>query len=136
MSVRTRRYNLIVVFSKDCSHLLFCKRTCAPFIGKCNFVGGKIEDGESSQEAAERELYEETGIIAENRTEVKMLITLAYPSGLTLEVFETVLTDEVLLVPEKNLLYWVPVSFDFSDDMFASSNISYIVKYAVECLGH
>ncbi len=43
-------YNCIVVFSKDKSKLLFCKRTKDPYKGLHNLVGGKIENGENGFE--------------------------------------------------------------------------------------
>lgn len=55
-------YNLIVVFNKEKDKSLFCIRANEPFKGMYNFVGGKIEAGENFEEAAYRELYEETGI--------------------------------------------------------------------------
>ena len=57
-----RKLNLIVVFNKDLSKGLFCIRAKEPYKGKYNFVGGKVEEGETNDEAAYRELFEETGI--------------------------------------------------------------------------
>lgn len=56
------RMNCIVVFNKTKDRILFCKRQKDPFGGRLNFVGGKVEKGESSEDAAYRELYEKTGI--------------------------------------------------------------------------
>ena len=56
------RLNVIMVFSPDGEKLLFCRRTKEPFRGKFNMVGGHIEAGESDEEAAYRELEEESGI--------------------------------------------------------------------------
>lgn len=57
-----RKLNLIVVFNKDLSKGLFCIRSKDPYKGKYNFVGGKVEENETNDEAAYRELFEETGI--------------------------------------------------------------------------
>ena len=57
-----RIYNCIVVFNKEKNAALFCKRQKDPYKGLYNFVGGKVEFGEESEEAAYRELQEETGI--------------------------------------------------------------------------
>lgn len=51
--------NCIVVFDKDKEKVLFCKRKKEPFKGLYNFVGGKVESGETSDAAAYRELQEE-----------------------------------------------------------------------------
>ena len=57
-----RHCNCIVVFDKNKEKLLFCKRAKNPYKGLLNFVGGKVEPEETSEHAAYRELFEETGI--------------------------------------------------------------------------
>ena len=57
-----RKLNLIVVFNTDLEKGLFCIRSKEPYKGLYNFVGGKVEENETNDEAAYRELYEETGI--------------------------------------------------------------------------
>ena len=57
-----RKLNLIVVFDTDLKNVLFCIRAKEPYKGLYNFVGGKVEENETNDEAAYRELYEETGI--------------------------------------------------------------------------
>jgi len=57
-----RKLNLIVVFNENLEKALFCIRAKQPYKGLYNFVGGKVEKGESNEEAAYRELFEETGI--------------------------------------------------------------------------
>ena len=52
--------NCSVIFNKQKDKVLFCKRTKEPYKGLYNFVGGKVEPGESSFDAAYRELQEET----------------------------------------------------------------------------
>ena len=55
-----RTYNCIVVFNKAKDAALFCKRQKNPYEGRYNFVGGKVEPGDTSEDAAYRELQEET----------------------------------------------------------------------------
>ena len=57
-----RKLNLIVVFKKNLDKVLFCIRAKEPYKGMYNFVGGEVEEGEINDEAAYRELFEETGI--------------------------------------------------------------------------
>ena len=47
-----RKLNLIVVFNTDLEKVLFCIRVKEPYKGLYNFVGGKIEDDETNDEAA------------------------------------------------------------------------------------
>ena len=57
-----KKLNLIVIFSKTLDDVLFCIRAKEPYKGLYNFVGGKVENNETNDEAAYRELFEETGI--------------------------------------------------------------------------
>ena len=57
-----KQYNLIVVFNDNLEKSLFCIRAKDPYKGLYNFVGGKVEEGETNDNAAYRELFEETGI--------------------------------------------------------------------------
>ena len=72
-----RHCNCIVIFNKNKDKLLFCKRAKDPYKGLYNFVGGKLEKGESSKDAAYRELYEETGITKQD-IELHRLMDMTY----------------------------------------------------------
>ena len=72
-----RKLNLIVVFNKDLSKGFFCIRTKDPYKGKYNFVSGKVEENETNDEAAYRELFEETGI-SKNDIELDHFMDLNY----------------------------------------------------------
>ena len=54
--------NLLVIYSCDCKEILMCRRRKDPYKGLLNFTGGKVKYGESSIDAAYRELFEETSI--------------------------------------------------------------------------
>ena len=47
-----RKLNLIVVFSTNLDKVLFCIRAKEPYKGLYNFVGGKVENGETKDDAA------------------------------------------------------------------------------------
>ena len=66
-----RRYNLIVVYDQNEQKLLMCKRKKEPYKDLLNFVGGKIESGETDEEAAYRESFEETGISSDDILEAQ-----------------------------------------------------------------
>ncbi|AXN40765.1 DNA mismatch repair protein MutT [Peribacillus butanolivorans] len=61
-----RSFKYTVCFIKQGSKLLMLNREKAPIMGVWNGVGGKIERGESPEEAALREVEEETGIHLED----------------------------------------------------------------------
>ena len=52
-----RKLNLIVVFNKSLNKVLFCIRAKEPYKELYNFVGGKVEENESNDDAAYRELF-------------------------------------------------------------------------------
>lgn len=61
-----KKMNVIVVFNKDMTKTLMCKRTKEPYKGMYNLVGGKIEKENDGLNEAYRELYEETNISKED----------------------------------------------------------------------
>lgn len=126
--------NCIVVFNKDKSEVLFCKRTKEPFKGQYNFVGGKVEKDESSINAAYRELEEETGISAEDIKLYRMMDITYYHLNFVLELYVGRLQEEMELVEEVNPLEWLSIEENFADpDRFAGKqNIAHIINVAME----
>ena len=125
-----RKLNLIVVFNKDLSNCFFCIRAKEPYKGMYNFVGGKVEEGESNDDAAYRELFEETGI---SNTDIKLdhfmdLNYFKYENNL--QVYYGILENEVELVEEKNKLEWVKIDDGLlNNDKFAGNyNIPHIIR--------
>jgi 8-oxo-dGTP pyrophosphatase MutT (NUDIX family) len=59
-----KRYAQSIVFSPDFSHVMVLTKRHGPefLIGRLNFPGGHIEEGESPEEAASRECKEEADI--------------------------------------------------------------------------
>lgn len=125
-----RKLNLIVVFNKDLNKGLFCIRSKNPYKGKYNFVGGKVEENETNDEAAYRELFEETGI-SSNDIELDHFMDLNYfKYENNLQVYYGILKNEVTLVEEKNKLEWVTINEELlNNEKFAGNyNIPHIIK--------
>ena len=125
-----RKLNLIVIFNEDLSKTLFCIREKEPYKGLYNFVGGKVEENETNEEAAYRELFEETGI---SNKDVKLdhfmdLNYFKYENNL--QVYYGILKHEVNLVEEKNKLEWVAINDELLDNSkFAGNyNIPHIIR--------
>lgn len=59
-----RTYVLCFVFSLNFDCIILIDKTTGPanLIGKANALGGKVEDGETTEEAATRETGQEAGI--------------------------------------------------------------------------
>ena len=124
-----RKLNLIVVFSKELNNVLFCIRSKEPYKGLYNFVGGKVEEGESNEEAAYRELFEETGISRKD-IELDYFMDLNYfKYENNLQVFYGILKHDVTLVEEKNRLEWVEINDELlNNEKFAGNyNIPHII---------
>ena len=124
-----RKLNLIVVFNKDLNKVLFCIRAKEPYKGLYNFVGGKVEENETDEEAAYRELFEETGI-SQKDIELDHFMDLNYfKYGNNLQVYYGILKHEVTLIEEKNKLEWVIINDELlNNEKFAGNyNIPHII---------
>ena len=125
-----RKLNLIVVFNTNLDKVLFCIRAKEPYKGLYNFVGGKVEKNESNDNAAYRELFEETGISNQN-IELEHFMDLNYfKYENNLQVYYGILEHEVDLVEEKNKLEWVAINEKILDNSkFAGNyNIPHIIR--------
>ncbi len=125
-----KKLNLIVIFSKTLDDVLFCIRAKEPYKGLYNFVGGKVENNETNDEAAYRELFEETGISSKD-IELDHFMDLNYfKYGNNLQVYYGILKHEVTLVEEKNKLEWVSIDDRLLDNSkFAGNyNIPHIIR--------
>ena len=92
--------NCIVVFNKDKTKVLFCKHKKDPFKGTLNFVGGKVESGESPEDAAYRELQEETGISRRKIRLYRLMDMRYYHQDLLLQIFVGQLYEDITLAEE------------------------------------
>lgn len=123
-------YNCIMIYNQDEDRLLFCKRLWDPYEGMYNLVGGKIDDGENGFAAAYRELYEETGISAEDVELTHMMDFTYYNQKCYVEVYVGTLNKDVDLKPEKHPLHWLSLDEDFfSLEKFAGEgNIGHMIE--------
>ena len=125
-----KKLNLIVVFSKNLDKALFCIRAKEPYKGLYNFVGGKVEEGDTNDNAAYRELFEETGI-SHNDIELDHFMDLNYfKYENNIQVYYGILQHKVKLVEEKNKLEWVNIDDGLlNNEKFAGNyNIPHIIK--------
>lgn len=125
-----KKLNLIVVFNNTLDKVLFCIRAKEPYKGLYNFVGGKVEENETNDEAAYRELFEETGI-SSNDIELDHFMDLNYfKYENNLQVYYGILEHEVKLIEEKNKLEWVAINEELlNNKKFAGNyNIPHIIK--------
>ena len=127
-----REFNLIAIFNKTMDKALFCIRAKDPYKGLYNFVGGKVEEGEFNDNAAYRELYEETGISREDIKLDHFMDITYFKYGNNLQVYYGILDKEVTLIEEKNKLEWVSIdneSLLLDNNKFSGNyNIPHIIK--------
>ena len=126
--------NCIVVFNRGKDSVLFCKRKKEPYAGLLNFVGGKVEAGETSEDAAYRELWEETGLRLVRVNDILLMDITYYYQKFVLEMYVGKLEEDVTLHEEKNPLLWIPLTENFADpDRFAGEqNIAHIINVALK----
>lgn len=125
-----RRYNLIVVYDQNEQKLLMCKRKKEPYKDLLNFVGGKIESGETDEEAAYRESFEETGISSDDIVLTHIMNFIYHLSQNELDIYAGKLKANVSLREEENKLFWMDRSENFCDmTRFAGEcNIEHILQ--------
>ena len=133
MKLPDKVMNCIVVFNKDKDKVLFCKRKKEPFKDRLNFVGGKVEPGETSEAAAYRELQEETGITRRQIRLFRLMDLTYYYQDFILEIYVGRLNEDVVLKEETNPLLWLPLDEDYTDrERFAGEqNIAHIINIAL-----
>ena len=125
-----KKLNVVIVYNPGESQVLMCKRSKEPYKGMMNFVGGKVEQGESEIDAAYRELFEESGISKQDIRLTHIMNFQYFISGLELEVFAGKLSHEVTLKEEINSLFWVDRNENFCDmNRFAGEcNIEHMLQ--------
>ena len=124
-----KKYNVVVVFDKDLSKTLMCKRTKEPYKGMFNLVGGKIEKENDGLNEAYRELREET--INIDDISLVHFMNMEYISfDKSIEVYYGILNKEVNLVEEVNKLEWIDINDNFFDmNRYAGEgNIGHIIE--------
>ena len=124
-------YNVIAVFSPDKSRMLMCRRAKDPYKGLINFVGGKIEPNESGEDAAYRELYEETGITRSDIGLVNLMDFTYQLDSCYVEVYAGQLVREVNVGGEENPLFWSGLEHNFFDpaNYAGEGNIGHIMEH-------
>ncbi len=125
-----KKLNVIIVYNKEDSKILMCKREKEPYKGKFNLVGGKVEPNEQELNAAYRELQEETGITNSDITLTHLMNFQYKLLDMELEVYVGKLNKNVNLVEEVNKLYWMDKNENFFDiNKFAGEgNIGHMLK--------
>ncbi len=125
-----KRVNCIIVIHPSKRKLLFCKRTSDPYRGLYNFVGGKIETGETGLDAAYRELFEETGIDREHIRLAPFMDYAWHIQQISMEVYVGTLKADVPLRAEKHPLFWLDLQRNFFDcALFAGEgNIGHMME--------
>lgn len=105
--MQMKHSNCIVILNQNGDEVLFCRRMKDPYKGLYNFVGGKLEPGESSEAAAYRELQEETGISRRDIRLYRLMDLTYYHLNFVLEIYMGVLERDVELQEEVNPLQWL-----------------------------
>ena len=125
-----KKLNVILVYDKNESKILMCKREKEPYKGKYNLVGGKVEKNEDELHAAYRELQEETGITNNDITLTHIMNFQYIIKDMELEVYAGKLNKDIKLVEELNNLYWIDKNENFFDlDKYAGEgNIGHMLQ--------
>ena len=125
-----KKYNVIVVFNKNLSKTLMCKRTKEPYKGMLNLVGGKIDRENDGLNEAYRELREETNINYDDISLIHFMNIEYVTLDKYLEVYYGILNKDVSLVEEVNKLEWIDMNDNFFDmrKYAGEGNIGHIIE--------
>ena len=129
-----KEFNLIVVIHPSREKILMCRRKKNPYLGKINFVGGRVEPNEDLLEAAYRELFEETSITKQDITLKHLMDCTYYLSDCVIGVYAGKLKREVEVFGEENTLLWSSFNHNFFDmEKYAGiGNIGHILEEVKE----
>lgn len=144
------KYVLIMLRNEYGQYLMVKKSKPPEQFGKMNFIGGKVEDGETYEQAAYRECIEESGIIPKNIREV-----IVYQGGefeslggglFTIHVFYAE-TDKLEITPHEDEVdtpVWVsdweisdkPICKKYQDNYNPLIFMDNVVKLRLFCQNH
>jgi 8-oxo-dGTP diphosphatase len=123
-------YNVILLYNANGDKILMCERRKPPYQGLRNLVGGKVEPGEESLNAAYRELYEETSVTRESVSLLHLMDFTYYNPECRVEVYAGKLNRDVPVSGDENDLLWVAANDDFFDTTryAGEGNIGHMVE--------
>ena len=109
-------YNVVWVYNPARDRVLMCLRRKDPYKGLYNLVGGKIEPGESSPDAAWRELREETGIDRDDFDLLRLMDFVYHQEdACRVEVWAGTLKRDITPHGDENELKWLALDENFFD---------------------
>ena len=129
-----KKLNLIVVFNPNMTQSLFCIRSKEPYKGLYNFVGGKVEEKETMEQALIRECREELDITVAV-DDVFMEVQHEYPDLLVrLTLFNATIAEGTPKMLEHNDIRWIFVE-EIPQYDFCPADVD-ILKRLMEEKGH
>jgi len=123
-----RQVGVALIFNKTKNKVLIGRRApTEPYSGFWEFPGGKLEKGETPEEAIQRELMEELNVKSHIKTKFDEL-TCTYPTGkFKLLIYFTEIDDSTLTLRVHDKLEWVKINEAFNYNLF-SSNVKILNK--------
>jgi 8-oxo-dGTP diphosphatase len=108
-------YNVMLIYNEIGDKILMCERRKPTYKGLRNLVGGKVEMGETSLDAAYRELCEETSLTRDMVNLLHLMDFTYYNPECCVEVYTGKLNRDVMVSGDENDLLWVDANDDFFD---------------------
>lgn len=105
------------------SNILIAKRLKGEFEGLWEFPGGKIEVGETPEQALTREIKEEMEV---NIQVEKFLTTAEYDYAsfhLSMDCFLCSLLDEHIVLNDHSAIQWIPITTAISDIQWVPADV-------------
>lgn len=118
----------------DVVEMLFIERAAYdrdPWSGHIAFPGGKMEIGENSRQTAERETYEEIGVILPETSYIGCLSDIVgtnLPVKVTCNLFVLELDIQPSINEEVHDLFWIPLHEIYNSQHHASTTVYFANK--------
>lgn len=108
---KLNRYTVSFIFTPDLDSVWLIEKKKPEWQKGCyNGIGGKIEKGENTLEAAKREIFEESGFFPENLTKVGELVGINMDEEKFCVTIFTTITDKILETKELETICLVHLS--------------------------
>lgn len=118
--------NVVAAIIKKNNQILIAQRLKGDFAGQWEFPGGKIENGETSEEALKREIIEEMEIEI-NVEEFLITAEYNYPNfHLHMDCFICSIENDNMVLNDHSAIKWIPINENIKNINWVPADVQVI----------